>query len=70
MRNVIVTGGEPGLGLGIARKLVETGFQVIAVARKENDELAAAMRDVERVNPERSSSPPLTWRKSNALRIW
>ena len=51
MRNVIVTGGSRGLGLGIAKKLVETGFRVIAVARKENDELAAAMQDAERINP-------------------
>jgi len=51
MRNVIVTGGSRGLGLGIAKKLVETGFRVIAVARKENDELAAAMEDAERLHP-------------------
>src|SRR5271170_3372872 len=51
MRNVIVTGGSRGLGLGIARKLLGVGFRVIAVARKENDELAAAMQDAERVNP-------------------
>ena len=51
MRNVIVTGGSRGLGLGIARRLVETGFRVIAVARKENDELALAMQEAERANP-------------------
>jgi 3-oxoacyl-[acyl-carrier protein] reductase len=51
MRNVIVTGGSRGLGLGIARRLVETGFRVIAVARKENDELASAMQEAERANP-------------------
>ena len=51
MRNVIVTGGSRGLGLGIARKLNEAGFRVIAVARKENDELASAMQEAERANP-------------------
>src|SRR5271170_6032263 len=51
MRNVIVTGGSRGLGLGIARRLAETGFRVIAVARKENDELASAMQEAERANP-------------------
>jgi 3-oxoacyl-[acyl-carrier protein] reductase len=43
VRNVVVTGGSRGLGLGIARKLVAAGYSVIAVARKQNDELAKAM---------------------------
>jgi 3-oxoacyl-[acyl-carrier protein] reductase len=51
MRNVIVTGGSRGLGLGIARRLNEAGFRVIAVARKENDELVSAMRAAESANP-------------------
>ena len=42
MRNVIVTGGSRGLGLGIARKLILSGFRAIAIARKESAELAAA----------------------------
>jgi 3-oxoacyl-[acyl-carrier protein] reductase len=41
-RNVIVTGGSRGLGLGIGCRLAEAGFQVIAVARKPSDELSAA----------------------------
>jgi 3-oxoacyl-[acyl-carrier protein] reductase len=45
MRNVIVTGGSRGLGLGIARRLAESGFRSIAIARKEGDELALATRD-------------------------
>jgi 3-oxoacyl-[acyl-carrier protein] reductase len=51
MRNVIVTGGSRGLGLGIARKLTEAGYHVIAVARKQNSELAAAMQEAEITNP-------------------
>ena len=45
VRNVIVTGGSRGLGLGIARKLVGSGFRVIGVARKESDEFAEAARE-------------------------
>ena len=45
MRNVIVTGGSRGLGLGIARTLAGAGYRVIAIARRQSDELAAAMRD-------------------------
>src|SRR5271156_116315 len=44
MRTVIVTGGSRGLGLGIARNLVEAGYQVIAIARRESEQLACAMR--------------------------
>ena len=51
MRNVIVTGGSRGLGLGIARKLTGVGYRVIAVARKQNDELTAAMQEAELANP-------------------
>jgi 3-oxoacyl-[acyl-carrier protein] reductase len=47
VRNVIVTGGSRGLGLGIARKLAGTGYRVIAVARSENSELTNAMREAE-----------------------
>jgi 3-oxoacyl-[acyl-carrier protein] reductase len=45
MRNVIVTGGSRGLGLGIARALGGAGYRVIAIARRESDQLAAAMRE-------------------------
>jgi len=51
MRNVIVTGGSRGLGLGIALKLIGAGYRAIAVARKQNDELIAAMQEAERTNP-------------------
>ena len=44
MRNVIVTGGSRGLGLGIAKKLADDGFQVIAIARNATDALAAEIQ--------------------------
>jgi len=47
MRNVMVTGGSRGLGLGIAKRLVESGFRVIAIARKQSAELTDAMREIE-----------------------
>jgi 3-oxoacyl-[acyl-carrier protein] reductase len=42
-RNIVVTGGSRGLGLGIAVKLAAAGYCVIAVARKLNDKLQAAI---------------------------
>jgi 3-oxoacyl-[acyl-carrier protein] reductase len=44
-KNVIVTGGSRGLGLGIARKLAAAGYRVIAIARGESDQLTCAMRE-------------------------
>jgi 3-oxoacyl-[acyl-carrier protein] reductase len=46
MRNVIVTGASRGIGLGIASRLAESGFQVIAIARKESPELNEAMAKI------------------------
>jgi len=51
MRNVIVTGGSRGLGLGIARTLIRTGYRVVAIARKETDHLKAAIDEAEHLNP-------------------
>ena len=45
MRNVIVTGGSRGLGLGIALRLRESGYRAIAVARRTSDELTAAQKN-------------------------
>ncbi len=50
MRNVLVTGGSRGIGLGIARKLAAAGFNVIAVARRESDELRAAISGAKQGN--------------------
>jgi 3-oxoacyl-[acyl-carrier protein] reductase len=45
MRNVVVTGGSRGIGLGIALRLTEAGFRAIAIARKESSELATAIQE-------------------------
>jgi 3-oxoacyl-[acyl-carrier protein] reductase len=50
MRNVVVTGGSRGIGLGIARRLTAEGFRAIAIARKESDELAVAVEEADRAN--------------------
>lgn len=47
MRNVIVTGGSRGLGLAIAKHLAASGYNVVAVARSESDQLREAMVGVE-----------------------
>ena len=51
MRNVIVTGGSRGLGLGIARRLTGAGYRAIAVARKETPQLTSAMEEADRDHP-------------------
>ena len=45
MRNVVVTGGSRGIGLAIARRLAAGGYNVIAVARRESDELRAGVAE-------------------------
>jgi 3-oxoacyl-[acyl-carrier protein] reductase len=47
-RNVLITGGSRGLGLGIARKLVAADYRVIVVGRKDNKELNAAIAQAKR----------------------
>jgi 3-oxoacyl-[acyl-carrier protein] reductase len=48
MLNVVVTGGSRGLGLGITRKLTTAGYNVIVIARWENEQLISVMQEVER----------------------
>jgi len=51
MRNVVVTGGSRGLGLGIVRRLTMEGYRVFAVARQMNDQLASTMEQAEQARP-------------------
>ena len=51
MRNVIVTGGSRGLGLGVARKLATDGYHAIAVARQNNTHLASAIDQAKQSGP-------------------
>ena len=48
MRNVVVTGGSRGLGLGIAERLSASGFCVIAIARRQSAALEAAIEQTSR----------------------
>ena len=51
MRNVVVTGGSRGLGLGIVRRLTAEGYHAVAVARRMNDQLASTMDHAEQSRP-------------------
>jgi len=46
MHNVLVTGGSRGIGLSIARRLAGAGYNVVAVARRESEELREATRAI------------------------
>ena len=48
LRNIVVTGGSRGLGLGIASQLAGAGYRVIAIARKLNKNLAATIEKIGR----------------------
>lgn len=51
MRNVVVTGGSRGIGLGIVQRLATAGYRVIAVARSDSEEFAQARADIEASHP-------------------
>jgi 3-oxoacyl-[acyl-carrier protein] reductase len=46
MHNVVVTGGSRGIGFAIAQRLAAGGYNAIAVARRESDELREATRAI------------------------
>src|SRR5580698_4730982 len=48
MHNVLVTGGSRGIGLAISRRIAKAGYKVIAVARRESDELKNAIGEIAR----------------------
>jgi short-subunit dehydrogenase len=52
-KSVLITGGSRGLGLEIARVMVQKGAHVVLVARSE-DELDRALKDLERVRSDDS----------------
>jgi 3-oxoacyl-[acyl-carrier protein] reductase len=45
MANVIVTGGSRGIGFAIVERLAADGYTIIAIARRETKELAAAVEN-------------------------
>lgn len=47
MRNVIVTGGSRGIGLGIAQQLAAAGFRAIAIARSQSSEFSSLLDKVQ-----------------------
>ena len=51
MRNVIVTGGSRGIGLGTVRKLAEEGYRVLAIARQSNDKFQSVLQEAEQAYP-------------------
>jgi 3-oxoacyl-[acyl-carrier protein] reductase len=51
MRNVIVTGGSRGLGLGITRRVMASGFRAIVIARKESEDFLTVKRESEQTQP-------------------
>jgi 3-oxoacyl-[acyl-carrier protein] reductase len=46
MRNVLVTEGSRGIGLAIASRLAASGYHVIAVARRESEDLRRTVQEV------------------------
>ena len=51
MDSVIVTGATRGIGLAIADRLARDGFQVVAIARRNSEELEASAADFAQKGP-------------------
>ena len=67
MRNVIVTGGSRGLGLGIARELAATGHRVLCVARRSGEALEAATAEAARAGTGEIHFSPLDLAEVDAI---
>jgi 3-oxoacyl-[acyl-carrier protein] reductase len=52
MHNIVVTGGSRGVGLAICRRLTDAGYRVLALARHNNDQLAAALEQINGSRPD------------------
>jgi 3-oxoacyl-[acyl-carrier protein] reductase len=51
MRNVLVTGASRGIGVGIVRRLIGSGFRAIAIARTQGSQINAVLEEAERTQP-------------------
>jgi 3-oxoacyl-[acyl-carrier protein] reductase len=51
MQTIVVTGGSKGLGFGIASKLAAAGYRVVAVARRQGEQLAASQNGMINFKP-------------------
>lgn len=51
MRNVIITGGSRGIGLGTAQKLAAAGYRAIVIARRENEDFCRVRSQCETASP-------------------
>jgi len=47
-RTILITGASRGLGLGITRNLIASGYGVIAIARKQSEELRSTLAAAKR----------------------
>src|SRR3982074_2007140 len=45
MRNVVVTGGSRGVGVGVVRRQGASGYSALAIARKKSDPLTSAIEE-------------------------
>jgi len=66
-RHVLVTGGSRGLGLAIAQKLAAAGYHTITLARRESDEVAAAIAQAEKAGQGALSFVPFDLGKIDAI---
>src|SRR5579884_4054730 len=63
MRNVVVTGGSRGLGLAISRRLAAAGYRVVAIARRQSEELTAAIQAAQSPSAGEGSSGTLRFKR-------